>query len=398
MNAKIFPCLLSVCLCSTLATRADSNDDALSPARAVIKKYDLNHDGVLDQSELAAYLSNQNRKYDLNGDGTVTPEEITKYYDPQKRAAKLIKERNLGQPLDAAALQDEMKLDPPEDKSLLTQMSEYVQLQKSFLTSDDKAKDPARLSWTWSRHDSSYGFDGALSLSKKVGEMPFLGSPSLFGVEYNMTPVIQPTVEAHVANVNADSPDSVAFGMPIRLLASSSESNTNRPWLTGFQLALVPVFETDSRFDVKTFTVNPIFSPTIVPPDSSSFSWLATGIDRELFWGVTYRWRPFFGAELGRVIDDGGVAGLQETKTITRLLGRVYGELQITEQFLISGEFVARQQLDSEGHTFLYGEISPQITLDPKKHVAVGATLKSGKRPPKFVDEHAANLWVGLKF
>ena len=398
MNAKIFPCLLSVCLCGTLVACAASEDDALSPARAVIKKYDLNHDGVLSESELAAYLSDQNRKYDLNGNGTVTPEEIATYYDPQKRAAKLIKERNLGQPLDAAALQDEMKLDPPEDKSLLTQMSEYVQLQKSFLTSDDKAKDPTRLSWTWSRHDSSYGFDGALSLSKKAGELPGHWSPSLFGVKYDTMLAIQPTVEAHVANLKSDSPNSVAFGVPVRLLASSAESNTTRPWLTGFQLALVPEFDTDSRFEVKTFTVNPIFSPTIVPPDSSPFSWLATGIDRDIFWGMSYRWRPFFGAELGRVIDDGGVAGLQETKTITRLLGRVYGELQFTEQFLITGEFVARQQLDSEGHTFLYGEVSPQITLDPKKHVAVGVTLKSGKRPPKFVDEHAANLWVGLKF
>src|ERR1700730_14097039 len=80
--------------------------------------------------------------------------------------------------------------------SLLTDISNYLMLRKSFLTAEDK-DEPAKFSWTKSEGEPSfYEFDLALGLNPKG--FPFLHSGrSTEFWDFNWK--IQPTFEAHTS-------------------------------------------------------------------------------------------------------------------------------------------------------------------------------------------------------
>jgi hypothetical protein len=253
------------------------------------------------------------------------------------------------------------------------------------LTPDDNADDPAKLSWNVARHDSSYSFDGALSIARNqavlISHVPLRS--------WKGTLQWVPTFEAHVSNVKADSPDSVAFGIPFRFIMTPLDLTSTR--LKAVDFSLTPVFETDSRFAVKTFTVNPLV--TIGLPMLAIGKGVKVGSPN-----IVFSWRPYVGFELGRVIDDHGDTTLQERGTITRFVAKAHADLRLGDHFKLTADGVVRQQLDGEDHTFVYGEAGPVLYLDPDQHLSLGATLKTGKRTPTFKDEHAVNVWLGLQF
>jgi hypothetical protein len=354
-----------------------------SEAQQIIEKYDRNGDGLLSQEELVEYLNDKTlKRFDSNHDLIITTNEIRS--DSLKIAQPLFEGFD-DRKLNARDLRIGLQLEEPsESRSLLATVGEYVQLRKSFLTPDDDATDPAKLGWTVARHDSSYTFDGALSLA---AQHTYLGGFNLGSLRVGVNAV--PTVEAHVSNVDDAAADSLAFGVPIRFVGVSTR--TNEAW-NGHWLSATPIFETDSRLGVKTFRFESLYSPTI--PSLA----IGRGTANLFGLGIAAHWRPYVGFEVGRVIDDFGVLDLQDSSTFGRCVIRAHGELEFTTHFLIAGDLVHRVELSGHQHSYTYGELSPQYTLDSKDRLRFGATLRTGKDTPSFKDEHAANLWVGLKF
>lgn len=317
--------------------------------------------------------------------------------------------------LPTAEVQNVVGVERPAPTSILDPVGKYVSIQKSFIGGEPNS-DPAKLGWTWGRHESSYSFDGALVLrglplfwwgeskstkDREPGELPTkFESRNHRELSKAWTIDATPVLEAHVSSDTNAASDTLTAAIPVWFIRSLATSDSDGPLgITSFQAQVTPQFQTDSRFKAKTIEANPLF--TFTQPNWGIGTYLpkvdAARADPEAQ-KVAFIWQPYAGFETGFVVDDAGDPELRLNGTIARFVTKVHGEIILGQRYVITGDFGYRHLLNGDHHDYLYGEISPQIKLDSSGHLTIGATLKTGKQPLAFVDEHSANLWLGLQF
>ena len=269
-----------------------------------------------------------------------------------------------------------------QDQSLLTDISKYLLVRKSFLTTDDK-DEPAKFSWTKSEGESSfYEFD--LAVGPNPDGFPFLHTgKSTDAWDYNWK--IQPTFETHISTQTKAEQDSLSARLPVTLcLQPNFVTFVSQHWL-----AASLVYETDRHQDTSTIGGDILYSPTIPA--------LAAGVETSTG-SFSFRWRPFVGFEGGHIIDNSKAALDVNQSEFCRYVGKLHADLWIGKQFVLATDASLRTDLIGDRGTHGYFEVSPILYFDKGHHFSAGLTYKRGKTTPNFSDVDSLNVWLGVLF
>src|ERR1700730_502856 len=266
--------------------------------------------------------------------------------------------------------------------SLLTDISNYLMLRKSFLTAEDK-DEPAKFSWTKSEGEPSfYEFDLALGLNPKG--FPFLHSGrSTESWDFNRK--IQPTFEAHTSTQQKAEQDSLSARLPVTLYLQPNFDT----FVSQHLLAISFVYETDRHQDTSTIGGDVYYTPTIPS--------LAAGIEQTAG-ALAFRWRPFIGFEGGHILENDKGALDPSENEFCRFVLKLHADLWIGKQFALAADYSLRTELTGNQSTHGYFEVSPIVYLDKDHHFSAGLTYKRGKTTPDFSDVDSVNVWMGVLF
>jgi hypothetical protein len=349
----------------------------------IIQKYDRNRDGLLDRDELTAYFHDQAlQQFDKNKDGRIEGAEVDALLS--EKAEKL---SDQGDAQGRLNKQDLIRLfeKAEDEQGFIADMAKVVSLRRSFFGADADTE-PAHFSWTQTRDDSSYTIDGAVSLVSLAQWQSFR-----LGDDWNMKIEPEPTFEAHVSTEKDAASDSLTARLPFRFILAPSDPTGK--FFKSHVFCLSAVYETDSDCDTRSIRLEPLYTPNIEV--------LAIGQRMKLFGdrsAVSFRWRPYVGAEMGRVLDPGDANTAGDSRDFTNLVLRLYGEVWFGERFVVTADFVEHCTSQGERRTYQYGEISPILYVDKFKHLSVGMSFKDGMESQTSQDVRSLSLWAGLKF
>lgn len=246
---------------------------------------------------------------------------------------------------------------------------------------------PAQFSWVIPVHgESSYTVDAAISYNLALSQL--WSNDSTVGSIWNrdLKLYLTPGVEAHVSSAKNASQDSVVAQAPLSLITRLRDPNA-------LVVTANPFYATDKEGSIHDYGGQFLMSP-IVPALEYPFWFGSTSF---------FHWQPVFGLEVGHAV--GGTMNEQRLDDYTRFLLHIHADLDITDHFVVAGDFYHRDFLSGDPFkgrnpsSFDYGEISPTYYLDPEtKFISFGLTYRNGRTMPKFNNVQSLTFFLGLQY
>lgn len=369
---------------------------------ALFAKYDTDHNGYLNLSELTRYVIDSNEVY--------AKDAFKKLYtDDQKYRAAV----------DAAALEEAKKIGRygiNDHGDVIVTLINF----KAYLFDKGKAKkekvdflktltngalsdeelhisktltvnqtvnggtvEPARFAWTHpTTGNSVFTIDAALSYSLTLSSFQFgnVGPGEFF---------LQPAVEAHTSTDPKAQQDSISARVPLQLVVVPGKDGL----IASHYLVISPVYETDHVKNTETYGGDVFYSPTI--PDLYIGSLRPIG---GLPSWVTFGWRPYIGMEGAAATQPASTSGYRLPSEFVRFAFKLHGDLCFSNRLDLAVDFAHRTFVAGDDVSFEYFEISPVYYLDTDQHFSVGVTYKNGYTTPQFTKVDSISAWIGIKF
>ena len=356
-----------------IITLATSAIPAATSVDEVLAKYDKNHDGVLDASELAAMLRDTAEKkfdaMDLNKDGVVTKAEMDAA--AQQDAKEQIIESGNGETIDRPNLKVFLASTDPEfaaaqNKDWFSKNLPNLTVQQSFSSEQGKAL-PAKLSYTYDRVKSTsfYNFDGAIG----------------YTIDASDQLLISPAFEAHTTDQKSATATDTLTG---KILFEYFDP--------AFYVTFASAYDSDSRANLGIAGTELDISP--------SWNWVpGLGKAYPLGKSAGISWRPYLVTQYGHVLDDGGLAFLAADRDFVRLGGRIESSLYLGQDasFVLTASYTNLNELTGLRSSYDYFELNTVYYLDSLKRFSIGASYKNGDQSPKFQKQDIFNVWLGIK-
>ncbi len=391
----------------------DFNKTKVPPVspETLFRKYDRDHDNVLNIDELAEYVRDTNPTYTkaafkaLYGRDALYREAVHTESRNDAEAIALYGhlDRNRGEfVLNAKEFEDYLVDKVPEYKDLRNPdilkkvtggalSDRHLHISKSTTVKQDNNRflvEPARFALTEPTSGPLvFTIDAALSYSLTLPPIKnFLGiGPA--------EAFLQPTVEAHTSTSVTAQQDSISAKVPVQLVVNPT--NQQLLGITSHFFSLSPVYETDHLKKTETYGGEVLYSPTIPALKIGSLYTIPL-----LPSVLQFGWRPYFGIEGGEADQTASAIGFKLPTEFVRTVFKLHSNLYTSsKRFGLAVEFVNRTFLNGDVSSFNYMEISPVYYFDPEtQHLSLGLTYKNGYTSPQFSLVDSFSAWVGIKF
>jgi hypothetical protein len=201
----------------------------------------------------------------------------------------------------------------------------------------------------------------------------------------------QTSVEGNLTSDESESEDAVRFRAGAVIDRDLGGSGLNFMYLS-----LGGKFEGDQDFDVKKMSFEALFTPTV----GRAFIGVSKPIDTAS--PFQFRWRPFFGLDLGRTIKKGSSS--ETENNIVRLRPRVTAKLKLNflnEVLKLNEVYVWMD------NTFYYLPLESKkkrnyftsgLEFEVTDNLGLGITYKNGESAPKFKRINTIGATLSIRF
>lgn len=214
------------------------------------------------------------------------------------------------------------------------------------------------------------------------------------------------SIEGHLTSENSNAQDAWTFRASKSFIRHYGKSEDRL--LNGYHFDMSIKNEADRDFNFHRLSAEFLLSPTWTDIGMGSFS----PSHNDVYLGehpplaehpIQFRWRPYFGADLGGVISGSESAAGSGVADESWLIYRTTAEVALNfleqplgiEEVILHADYNYRYAIDSE-KSFNHFEVGLDFMFT--ENVGFGLTYKNGERAPSFVDEEIFQGSLTLKF